>query len=314
MILYITNAYPSQKSPDRGIFNKEQIDSVKKELNSNSIEVISVDSGFFGYLNVFVKLLLLDKKKWKIVHFYHGLTYIFFRLLFVRKTVYCSLQNELKYEFLKNNKFISDCLVYILRIIARSRRDTFIFKGKAENVGNESFSLPNGVDLDFFRPMSKIASKKAQGLDLLKNYLLFVSSKNPDRKQKRLDLFMKLFEDGEIKNKYTPLIASSLNRMELRDYINSAEMVVVPSDYEGSSNIIKESIACSAQLLVTKVGDYYNYKAVRGLSLCEKNNFEDLLSSLKKHSFTSYNGHHELNKLKLSKEEVAKSLRKIYGI
>jgi glycosyltransferase involved in cell wall biosynthesis len=125
---------------------------------------------------------------------------------------------------------------------------------------------------------------------------------------------MKLFTDKEIKNKYTPLIASNLNRIELRDHINSADVVIVPSDYEGSSNIIKESIACSAQLLITKVGDYYNYKKIKGISFCKKNCFEDLKNSLKNHNFTNYNGHYELDKLKLSKTEVAKSLIKIYGL
>jgi glycosyltransferase involved in cell wall biosynthesis len=314
MILYITNAYPSSKSPDRGIFNKEQVDSVKKELKSNHVKVISVDNGFISYLLIFIRILFLNKKKYKIIHFHHGLTYIFFRLLFLRKTVYCSLQNQLKYEFLKSNKFKSNLLVNFFKIISYFKKDSFIFKGEVESIWGNSFSLPNGVDLEFFKKVAKSKSKERQGLDLQKKYLLFASSKNPNRKQKRMDLFMKLFDDDEIKNKYTPLIASNLNRLELRDYINSADMVIVPSDYEGSSNIIKESIACSAQLLITKVGDYYNYKNLKGLSFCEKNSFEDLLSSLKSHNFYNYDGHYELNKLKLSKEEVAKSLINIYGL
>ena len=314
MILYISNAYPTPKSPDRGIFNKEQVDSVKKELKSKHVKVISVDNGFISYLVIFIRILFLNKKKYKIVHFHHGLTYIFFRLLFLRKTVYCSLQNQLKYEFLKSNKFKSSFLISLLRFISFFKKDIFILKGKTENIGKNSFSLPNGVDLDFFKKISKSVSKKRQGLDKQKNYLLFASSKNPNRKQKRMDLFMKLFDDDEIKNKYTPLIASNLNRIELRDYINAAEIVIVPSDYEGSSNIIKESIACSAQLLITKVGDYYNYKNLVGLSFCDKNNYINLIKSLKKHRFCDYDGHYEINKLKLSKEQVAKSLINIYGL
>jgi glycosyltransferase involved in cell wall biosynthesis len=314
MILYLTNAYPSLKSPDRGIFNKEQIDSIKMRVKSADVKVIVVDNGLIGYLYVFFKVLFLNKKKYKIVHFHHGLIYVFYRLLFFRKMVFCSLQNELKYEFLKNNKFQSNFLMNCLILISRVKNDCFIFKGKVELIGDRRFSLPNGVDLDFFMKMSKSGSKERQGLDAQKKYLLFASSKNLGRNQKRIDLFIKLFDDEEIKNKYTPLIASNLNRLDLRDYINSAEVVIVPSDYEGSANIIKESIACSAQLLITKVGDYYNYNGIKGISFCEKNNFEDLLNSLKSHTFIAYDGHKELNKLNLSKEDVAKSLMKIYGL
>lgn len=314
MILYITNAYPSKLKPDRGIFNKEQIDSIKEILDEKNVKVISIDNGLISYLHGFAQILFLNKTKFSIIHFHHGLTYIFFRLLFLRKKVFCSLQNELRYEFLKKNKYKSSILILLLKFIAFFKNDVFIFKGKKENLGFNSFSLPNGVDLDFFKKISKNESKERQGLDLQKKYLLFASSKNPNRKQKRMDLFMKLFTDNEIKNKYTPLIASNLNRLELRDYINSAEAVIVPSDYEGSSNVVKESIACSAQLLITKVGDYYNYKKIKGISFCKKNCFEDLKNSLKNHNFIKYDGHYELNKLKLSKKEVAKALLKIYGL
>ena len=63
MILYITNAYPSKTKPDRGIFNKEQIDSVKEILNEESVKVISIDNGYIGYLLGFVQILFLNKTK-----------------------------------------------------------------------------------------------------------------------------------------------------------------------------------------------------------------------------------------------------------
>ena len=153
MILYITNAYPSKIKPDRGIFNKEQIDSIKEILNEENVKVISIDNGLKSYLLGFARILFLNKTKFNLIHFHHGLTYIFFRLLFLRKKVFCSLQNELRYEFLKNNKFKSSFLILLLKFITFFKNDVFIFKGKKENLGFNSFSLPNGVDLDFFEKL-----------------------------------------------------------------------------------------------------------------------------------------------------------------
>lgn len=314
MILYITNAYPSKTNADRGIFNKEQIESVKKIKGDHFVNVISIDPPRINYVIVFFKILFLKKKNISVIHFHHGLTYVFFRVLFLRRKVFCSLQNELKFEFESNSKILSNFLLKLLKVISSCYSDIFIFKGKAEEIGLKSYSLPNGVNLDFFNKTSKNKAKLRQNLDLDSKYLLFVSSKNLNRKQKRFDLFKKLFDDSEIRNVYKPLIASNLNRSELKDYINSSEIVIVTSDFEGSSNLIKEAIACSAQIVMTKVGDYYRYINFRNISFCEKGNYDSILNKVKSHKAFFYDGHSLINKLSLSQNQVAKNLIKIYGI
>jgi len=314
MILYITNAYPSKTKPDRGIFNKEQIESIKRIKGDHFVNVISIDPPMINYVVIFFKILFMNKKNISIVHFHHGLTYVFFRVLFLRRKVFCSIQNELAFEFLGSSTILSSILLGLFQFISICYSDVFIFKGVAENVGAKSFSLPNGVNLKFFKKSSQKEAKQRQGLDINSKYLLFVSSKNLKRKQKRFDLFQKLFEDSYVKNVYKPLIATNLNRFQLKDYINSSEIVIVTSDFEGSSNLIKESIACSAQIVMTKVGDYYRYKNFKNISFCEKGNYKSILNKVKSHNHFEYDGHLLINKLSLSQYDVAKNLIKIYGI
>ena len=314
MILYITNAYPSEIKPDRGIFNKEQIESVKKIKGDHFVKVISIDPPRINYVIVFFKILFLKKKNISVVHFHHGLTYVFFRVLFLRRKVFCSMQNELKFELLGRSTISSNILLGLFKFISNCYSDVFIFKGVTEDIGTKSFSLPNGVNLEFFKKSSQKEAKLRQDLDINSKYLLFVSSKNLKRKQKRFDLFQKLFEDSDIRNVYKPLIASNLNRFQLKDYINSSEIVIVTSDFEGSSNLIKESIACSAQIVMTKVGDYYRYNNFENISFCEKGNYKSILNKVKSHKYFEYDGHLLINKLSLSQNDVAKNLIKIYGI
>lgn len=308
-ILIITNAYPTDKRPDRGTFNKVQVDSLSEIYD---VEILATDGGKLSYLSLFFKIIFIKKSKFDIVHFQHGLTYILYRLLFKRNTVFCSFQNELKFEYYKESLVLSKVLMSLTKVIALVYNDTFIFKGKKSRISGKTITLSNGIDTNIFKSIKQSHAQNILGLDDSKNYALFVSSKDLYRRQKRYDIFQGAIEAS--RERFVPLIASGLPQTKLCLYMNASDVVVVTSDYEGSANVIKEAIACSRQVITTNVGDSYRYEGLPYVTIIPKGDVKSLSSALVSLKGMDFDGLKEVDKLELTREKVLQKLVKIYGL
>lgn len=111
--------------------------------------------------------------------------------------------------------------------------------------------VPNGVNLDLFKPMDKATCRHSLGWDAEKIHVLFPA--NPFRPekdfalaQKSVDLLDKNLEIHvfeQVEHQKTPL------------YFNAADVVLLTSKWEGSPNVIKEALACGCPIVSTDVGD-----------------------------------------------------------
>ncbi|WP_461491693.1 glycosyltransferase [Pontibacter sp. HJ8] len=116
---------------------------------------------------------------------------------------------------------------------------------------HKSFIIPNGVDTEVFKPIPESNPEKV-GLDTGKKYILFLGSKERIGKNyplaqsavSRLNL-----PDVELINPYP------IPHEEISSYLNSANLLVVPSFMEGSPNVVKEAMACNCPIVATNVGD-----------------------------------------------------------
>jgi glycosyltransferase involved in cell wall biosynthesis len=120
------------------------------------------------------------------------------------------------------------------------------------------FNLPNGVDSEFFNVLDRSSSQSALGLDRSKKYLLFVSSKNQYRKQKRYDIFKKVFD--RVRQLRPDLAVDEIvmvgqARQVVPVIFSAAAVHVLTSDYEGSPNSVKESMCCGTPVVARDVGN-----------------------------------------------------------
>lgn len=142
-----------------------------------------------------------------------------------------------------------------LRIILK-KANTIICKSKviANHVNRKKnvFVIPNGIDLNFWKIINKEECRKRIGMNLEKKYILFAS--NPNRSEKNFKLAMESFKIANI-NDCEILITHSLSQVDLRDYYNSCDCLLLTSNYEGSPNVIKEAMACNLPIIATDVGD-----------------------------------------------------------
>lgn len=119
--------------------------------------------------------------------------------------------------------------------------------------------IPNGVDLNTFKPLDKQACRQELGLDPQTKYLLFAA--DPKREVKNYPLALEAFRLFQAANCQLPtancqlLTLGSVPHKQIPKYLNACDALLLTSKWEGSPNIVKEAMACSVPVISTQVGD-----------------------------------------------------------
>jgi glycosyltransferase involved in cell wall biosynthesis len=114
--------------------------------------------------------------------------------------------------------------------------------------------IPNGVDLNLFRPMEQAQARKALGLDPGKKFVLFPY--NPNEARKRFDLIQDAVSRArEQVPALELLVARGLPQEQIPLYMNAADVLVMASIFEGSPNAVKEAMATNLPVITVDVGD-----------------------------------------------------------
>ncbi len=119
---------------------------------------------------------------------------------------------------------------------------------------NAAQVIPNGINLELFRPVDRDEARRALGLDPQKKFVLFPY--NPAEARKRYDvvkaavaLAQKEIRELEI------LHARGLPQDRIPIYMNAADVFVLASQSEGSPNAVKEALAVDLPVIAVDVGD-----------------------------------------------------------
>ncbi|MCZ7604192.1 MAG: glycosyltransferase [Melioribacteraceae bacterium] len=321
-VLFVTNLYPSKERPDFGVFTKDQIDLVlkSKEIEGDIIFIDIFKNGIEDYFNAF-RQIRKTYKNYNLIHSFHGLTLIISFLATKRIPILISFLNSIENESLKNNKKINYLFSSIYKSIVTSRRVYKIFKDKIpvnKNLSKRSYYLPNGVNLADYYPIDRSEAIKTLDLDPSKNFILFVSSKDKKRQQKRYDIFHEVIR--YLKENYSDLnveelVMSGVPRNLSIYYYNSASAHLITSDWEGSPNSVKEALACNIPVVARNVGNIS--KMIDDLKGCFVTDSKDIavLSELVYRAISfkrNINLRDELVKRNLDSESKTNELLNIY--
>ncbi|NOX25222.1 MAG: glycosyltransferase family 4 protein [Deltaproteobacteria bacterium] len=256
-VLHITNLYPEKGNVSYGIFVKEQIDSLR--TLGVDCEVLFINAARAGKAEYFRKIAEIKRRStdFDLIHCHH--TYAAFCSLFfagVRPPVITSFLTQGGRDGKSNHfYYLKRCLYRY----AQRHSDFYIIKDSRQAdpawAGKEA-CIPNGVDLDLFREIPRSEALAKLGLRA-KKYILFCSSTNLYRSEKRYDLFRRAVQI--VKSKYDQEVEELAVENEARERMphlfNAAAAHLLTSDFEGSPNSVKEALACNTPVVARDVGN-----------------------------------------------------------
>ena len=131
-------------------------------------------------------------------------------------------------------------------IVKSDNLAAYIYNKKKLNI------VPNGVDFNRFQPLDKKEARKKLGIDEHIKSILFLS--NPANPRKNFKLISDAMRFLRTK-KYKIIAPFPISPELVPYYINAADVLVQPSVQEGSSNLVKEAMACNCPIISTDSGD-----------------------------------------------------------
>lgn len=257
-------------------------------------------SGFIGYLKSIKKLFKL-RKNYDIFHAHYSLTGFIVALSFCRPIVVSLMGSEAHSSFA--HKFFTWFFSMFIwsKTIVKSR----IIR---EKIGiNNCSIIPNGVDIEKFKPIERYIAQQKLCWDNNKKHILFAS--DPERPEKNYQLAKKsidLLDDSNIKTHFIRNIPND----QLYIYYSACNVLLLTSLWEGSPNVIKEGMSCNAKIISTNVGDVKElFGNTKGLTIVDYSP-ENIANALKKAIMTNdrSEGRSRIVELKLDSNSIADSL------
>lgn len=251
-ILHITNAYPNTNEKIKGIFVKEQIDSIRL-VSGNQVDVMIINAreeGWVSYVKSLFKCIRV-RNNYDIIHCHHVLTGLIASIVFPRRKLILSYMND-------GNNNLKGKLRYLSPLVMSYLNAFFIWKifkvRVPKSAKHNSFQVQNGVDLNFFRPNDKREAKEYFGFSPDKVLLLHVSA-NSMRHEKRIDIFYRIISELESRGlRIEPFILNNLDRELIPLAFSASDFYILTSDFEGSPNALKEAMACGTIPIARDVG------------------------------------------------------------
>ncbi len=211
-----------------------------------------------GYINTVYRLRkYLKENSFDLIHAHYNLSGWVAVLAFPKIPIVLSLMGTDAYgEYIGINKIIfksrfMTVLTYMIQpfvnaIISKSKQiESYVYRKKI------SYVIPNGISLEFFK---RYPPEIREELDLKKdkNYVLFLGDVNYKRKNFELAKnAVKLLGNKEVE-----LISPyPVSHEKVVKYLYAADIFIMTAFIEGSSNVIKEAMACNCPIVSTDAGD-----------------------------------------------------------
>ena len=241
-ILFVSSGNTGKINP----IIKNQGDSPIKEGIEISYFLIN-GKGVFGYIrNIFKIRQLFKKEDFDLVHAHYSLSG-FVASMAGRSPLIVSLMGSDVYS----SRFWRK----VIKIFSWSYWDITIVKTEKMKElmdRNNVVVIPNGVNLERFIILPMDKARKKIGFPQNRKLILFLA--DPSRPEKNYDLALKAVQLVDNRNAEL-LTIYNLPNEAIPYYLNAADLLLITSQWEGSVNVVKESLACNCPVISTNVGD-----------------------------------------------------------
>lgn len=237
---------------------KNQGESLKK--NGIDIEYFTIKGkGINGYLkNIPILKKYLKTHHYDVIHAHYSFCGWVSKLTLTKIPVIVSLMGSDTYGNVdlygkkKSNSYINILSSKILQLFVKK----IIVKSKNLEsytyLKNKVKIIPNGVDINKFKPIEKNICREKLNIDI--NYKLILFLGNPSDPRKNFNLLKNAINN--IKDVNLKIIKPyPVDNKDIVYFMNAADVLVMTSYLEGSPNVIKEAMACNLPIVSTDVGD-----------------------------------------------------------
>ncbi len=237
---------------DDAPFFRQQVDALESAgVECTTVAVPDRDGGRVrrDYLAFYESVLAAVTEPYDLVHANYGLTAPA-ALAQPRRPVVVSLWgSDLLGEYARLSAW---CAARASEVIVMSQEMN-------EQLDSDAQVIPHGVDLDTFRPLPRGQARDAvgwtrDGVDVLFPYDPDRAVKNFPRAQRVVDRVRERV-DRPVRLR----VVSGIDHVEMPQYLNAVDALLLTSHTEGSPNAVKEALACNTPVVATDVGDVAEY-------------------------------------------------------
>ncbi len=242
--LVVTNMYPSPARPALGSFVRDQVRALQR-IDGLDVEVHAfAPGGARSYLRAGRDLRrTFAGERFDVVHAHFGLTAWPALAVKARHRLVTLHGNDLHHP---RSRPVTTAVLGRMDLVGTPTAE-FAAEVPGADSGRTVALLPCGIDVDRFRPLDRRAARAKLGLDPDGRYLLFPY--NPERRVKRVDRARELAgDDAEL------LTLGSVAPEDVPLWVNAANAVVCPSDWETFGLACLEALACDVPVLARPTG------------------------------------------------------------
>lgn len=228
-------------------------------LQKNGVELEHfpvIGRGIWGYLRNVRKLrkVYMDGH-FDVVHAHYAFNGYLANLAGIRSLVVSIMGSDIQHKW-----YYPFCVRFFCRLF---RWKAIIVKStemkQRLNVA-KALVIANGVDLSVFKEMERQACRMSLGWDCEKKHILFPGNPKLPRKNWQLARESMAALEKQIKIEGLPWNIEihpmvGYENTQTPILYNAADVVLLPSFYEGSPNAIKEAMACGTPIVCTDMGD-----------------------------------------------------------
>ncbi|MEJ7797681.1 MAG: glycosyltransferase [Solirubrobacteraceae bacterium] len=249
--LVVTNMYPSPSRPALGGFVRDQVAALRR-IDGLDVHLHAfAPGGPRGYMRAARDLRRrFAGERFDVVHAHFGLTAWPALAVAADKRLVTLHGNDLHHP--RSRRITTG----VLRHMDLVGTPTAEFAAQVPGARTIAI-LPCGIDVERFRPLDRRTSREQLGLDPAGRYLLFPY--DPERTVKRVDRARALAdEDAQL------LTLGAVPTAQVPLWMNAANAVICPSDWETFGLACIEALACDVPVLARPTG--VHAEALRGIA------------------------------------------------
>jgi glycosyltransferase involved in cell wall biosynthesis len=258
-VLVVTNLWPSEADPGFGSFVRAQMESLRPLGVEYDVVFINGRASRWNYLHGVGEMRRrLRAARYDLIHAHFGLAGWVARCQVGVPVVVSFMGDDVLGQYRRDGRVslwgqlfrVSSFLLArrVAAVIVKTRQMQSRLRLPSARV------IPNGVDLELFRPMDRAEARRSLGLDREKQWVLFPY--DPGIENKRFDLVQAAVSLAQRELPQLEILQiSRAPRERVPVYMNAADVLVLASHSEGSPNAVKEAMAVNLPVVTVKVGD-----------------------------------------------------------